>query len=92
MVSEREKAKRVERVVAIVAEQLGVPIDRVADRMSHLDGIAMDSLDVVEIVMELEEEFDDDDPGTAGSLARLIQPPDMDGGRAMPESHGGDAQ
>ena len=40
MVSKREKAMR-EQVVALVAEQLGVPIDRVTDRMSHLDGIAM---------------------------------------------------
>jgi anti-sigma B factor antagonist len=29
--------------------------------------------------------MDDDDLGTAGSLARLIRPPDTDGGRAMPE-------
>ena len=33
---------------------------------------------------------DDDDPGTAGSLARLIRPPDTDGGRAMPEKADGD--
>ncbi len=33
-----------------------------------------------------------DDPGTAGSLARLIRPPDTDGGRALPESPDGNGE
>lgn len=35
---------------------------------------------------------DDDDLGTAGSLARLIRPPNTDGGRAPPERPNGDAE
>lgn len=38
------------------------------------------------------DDDDDDGDGTAGSLARLNQPPDCDGGRAWPERSDGDAE
>jgi len=36
--------------------------------------------------------IDDDDPGTAGSLARLIRPPDTGGGQASPEKPDADGE
>jgi acyl carrier protein len=45
------------RVQSIVGSQLGVEIDSVVPEASLLDDLGADSLDVVELVMALEEEF-----------------------------------
>lgn len=47
-----------ERVVDIVAEQLGVDKDKVKRETHFVNDLGADSLDTVELVMELEEEFD----------------------------------
>ena len=47
-----------ERVKQIVAEQLGVDEDQVTNDASFMDDLGADSLDTVELVMALEEEFD----------------------------------
>ncbi|MCK4535716.1 MAG: acyl carrier protein [Desulfuromonadales bacterium] len=47
-----------ERVKQIVAEQLGVDDDQVTPEASFMDDLGADSLDTVELVMALEEEFD----------------------------------
>ncbi|MBE0595806.1 MAG: acyl carrier protein [Desulfuromonadales bacterium] len=47
-----------ERVKQIVAEQLGVDEDQVVSEASFMDDLGADSLDTVELVMALEEEFD----------------------------------
>ncbi|MBN2644745.1 MAG: acyl carrier protein [Desulfuromonadaceae bacterium] len=47
-----------ERVQKIVAEQLGVEEDQVTLEASFMDDLGADSLDTVELVMALEEEFD----------------------------------
>ena len=45
------------RVVKIVVDQLGVVKDRVTDDASFTGALGADSLDVVEMVMALENEF-----------------------------------
>jgi acyl carrier protein len=47
-----------ERIKQIVAEQLGVEEDLVTTTASFMDDLGADSLDTVELVMALEEEFD----------------------------------
>ncbi len=47
-----------ERVIDIVAEQLGVNKDQIQPETSFVNDLGADSLDTVELVMELEEEFD----------------------------------
>jgi acyl carrier protein len=47
-----------ERVVDIVAEQLGVDKDKIKRESNFVNDLGADSLDTVELVMELEEEFD----------------------------------
>jgi acyl carrier protein len=57
----RRKAKVAavqERVIDIVAEQLGVDKEKVTPDTSFVNDLGADSLDTVELVMELEEEFD----------------------------------
>lgn len=49
-----------ERVRAIVVEQLGVEEDEVAPNASFVDDLNADSLDLVELIMSLEEEFSAD--------------------------------
>jgi acyl carrier protein len=46
-----------ERVIRIVCDQLGVNKDQVTRNTSFQEDIGADSLDIVELVMELEEEF-----------------------------------
>jgi len=47
-----------ERIKQIVAEPLGVEEDQVTTEASFMDDLGADSLDTVELVMALEEEFD----------------------------------
>jgi acyl carrier protein len=46
------------RIKEIVAEQLGVEESQVLNESSFMDDLGADSLDTVELVMALEEEFD----------------------------------
>ena len=46
-----------EKVKAIIAEQLGVKAEEVTPTASFIDDLGADSLDTVELVMALEEEF-----------------------------------
>ena len=47
-----------EKVRGIVAKQLGLGEDEVNNESSFIDDLGADSLDTVELVMSLEEEFD----------------------------------
>ena len=47
-----------ERVVNIVAEQLGVEKDKIKRESNFVNDLGADSLDTVELVMALEEEFE----------------------------------
>ena len=47
-----------DRVKEIIVEQLGVDADQVTANASFVDALGADSLDTVELVMALEEEFD----------------------------------
>ena len=47
-----------ETVKRIITEQLGVDADKVVPEASFIDDLGADSLDTVELVMALEEEYD----------------------------------
>ena len=51
-----------QQVKAIVAEQLGVKQEQVTNDASFVDDLGADSLDTVELVMALEEEFETEIP------------------------------
>ena len=46
-----------DKVISIIAEQLGVEKDDVTPEASFTDDLGADSLDIVELVMAFEEEF-----------------------------------
>ncbi|HHW22604.1 MAG TPA: acyl carrier protein [Clostridiaceae bacterium] len=47
-----------EKVRDIIVEQLGVDADEIKPESSFIDDLGADSLDIVELIMALEEEFD----------------------------------
>ena len=47
-----------DKVIDIVAERLEKPRDQVREEASMMDDLGADSLDIAEIVMEFEDEFD----------------------------------
>ncbi len=51
-----------ERVKKIIAEQLGVEEDEVVSEAKFVEDLGADSLDTVELVMALEEEFEIESP------------------------------
>ncbi len=51
-----------ERVKKLICEQLGVKADEVKDDASFVEDLGADSLDTVELVMALEEEFETEIP------------------------------
>jgi len=52
----------VERVTKLVCEQLGVKEEEVISEASFVEDLGADSLDTVELVMALEEEFETEIP------------------------------
>jgi acyl carrier protein len=47
-----------ERVTSLIVEQLGVSKEEAVTQASFIDDLGADSLDIVELVMSLEEDFD----------------------------------
>ena len=62
-----------ERVKNITIEQLGVEADKVSLESSFVDDLGADSLDTVELVMALEEEFDTEIPDEEAEKITTVQ-------------------
>ena len=62
-----------ERVKKIVAEQLGVTSEEVTNDASFVDDLGADSLDTVELVMALEEEFETEIPDEDAEKITTVQ-------------------
>ena len=62
-----------ERVIKMVAEQLGVKEDDVKPDSSFVDDLGADSLDTVELIMALEEEFDTEIPDEEAEKITTVQ-------------------
>jgi acyl carrier protein len=61
-----------DRVIDIVAEQLGVEKEKITPETSFVNDLGADSLDTVELVMELEEEFDINIPDDAAEKIQTV--------------------
>lgn len=62
-----------DRVKKIVAEQLGVKEEEVNNESSFVDDLGADSLDTVELVMALEEEFETEIPDEEAEKITTVQ-------------------
>ena len=61
------------QVKGIVAEQLGVKAEEVTNAASFVDDLGADSLDTVELVMAVEEEFDTEIPDEEAEKITTVQ-------------------
>lgn len=60
------------RIRSIVSQQLGVEVSEIHADSSILDDLGADSLDVVELVMQLEDEFDIEVPDEEAQTIRTV--------------------
>jgi acyl carrier protein len=65
-----------EKVIKIICEQLDVPAEDVVPEASFVDDLGADSLDQVELIMAMEEDFDisipDEDAEKIGTVQNAI--------------------
>lgn len=55
---EKFKMEVIDRVKKIIIDQLGVDASKITEESSFVDDLGADSLDIVELIMAFEEEFD----------------------------------
>ncbi len=61
------------RLIEIIASQLGIAADNVTPDASFMEDLGADSLDTVELVMALEEEFDLEIPDSDAEKIQTVQ-------------------
>ena len=62
-----------DQVKTIIAEQLGIKVDEIKQDASFVDDLGADSLDTVELVMALEEEFETEIPDEEAEKITTVQ-------------------
>ena len=62
-----------DKVKDIVVEQLGVEADEVSIESTFIDDLGADSLDIVELIMAFEEEFNIEIPDEAAEKIKTVQ-------------------
>lgn len=62
-----------DKIKGLVAEQLGVSVDEVTPEASFTDDLGADSLDIVELVMAIEEEYGIEIPDDDAEKIQTIQ-------------------
>ena len=67
-----DRAEVLHDVKEIIAEQMAVQIDEIDENTALVEDLGCDSLDIVEISMEVEEHFDISIPDDAGEKTRTV--------------------
>lgn len=62
-----------DRVREVIADELEVSLDEVTENASFMDDLGADSLDLVELVMRLEEEFEIEIPDEDAEKIRTVK-------------------
>ena len=62
-----------QKVKGIIAEQLGVAEDEIKTTSSFIEDLGADSLDIVELVMAMEEEFEVEIPDEEAENIKCVQ-------------------
>ncbi len=62
-----------ERIKSIIVEQLGVSMEEVTPQASFIEDLGADSLDIVELIMALEEEYDMEIPDEDAEKIQTVE-------------------
>ncbi|HHX23653.1 MAG: acyl carrier protein [Tepidanaerobacteraceae bacterium] len=62
-----------DKIKQIIADQLGIDEDEVVPEASFIDDLGADSLDIVEMIMAFEEEFDMEIPDEDAEKIKTVQ-------------------
>ena len=62
-----------QKVKSIIAENLGVAEDEIKNTSSFIEDLGADSLDIVELVMQMEEEFEVEIPDEEAENIKTVQ-------------------
>ena len=62
-----------DKIREIIIEQLGVATEEVVPEASFIDDLGADSLDIVELVMQMEEEFEVEIPDEEAENIKTVQ-------------------
>jgi acyl carrier protein len=62
-----------DRIKQIIADQLGIDEDQIVPEAAFIDDLGADSLDIVELIMALEEEFDMEIPDEDAEKIKTVQ-------------------
>ncbi|HHY41667.1 MAG TPA: acyl carrier protein [Thermoanaerobacterales bacterium] len=62
-----------DRVKQIIADQLSIDEDQIVPEASFIDDLGADSLDIVELIMAFEEEFDMEIPDEDAEKIKTVQ-------------------
>ncbi len=68
-----ERMELLDKVKQIIADQLGIDEDEVVPDASFIDDLGADSLDIVELIMAFEEEFDLEIPDEDAEKIKTVQ-------------------
>ncbi len=72
MLEQEEKVEMEIKIKKIIAEQLGVSFEEVKSDASFADDLGSDSLDLVELIMALEEEFNIEIPDKEAEKIKIV--------------------
>lgn len=61
------------KIKEVIVEQLGVDAERVVANANFIDDLGADSLDIVELVMAMEEEFDIEIPDEDAERLKTVE-------------------
>ena len=70
--AQKRKGEITEQVCGIVSEQFGVPLDKVVPESNFVNDLGCDSLDAVELIMEVEDAFDISIPDDDGEKMQTV--------------------
>lgn len=68
-----EKAEIFNRIKEMIAEQFGIDEEKITEKSAFIDDLAADSLDLVELVMQIEENFDIQIPDEAAEKMKTVE-------------------
>ncbi|MGB2783353.1 MAG: acyl carrier protein [Atribacterota bacterium] len=63
----------IDRVKKIIVDQLGIDESKITENSSFVDDLGADSLDIVELIMAFEEEFDIESPDEDAEKMKTIE-------------------